>query len=323
MQTLDNLYKSVLTNEDYKKLEVNYIQRILSSYGKGILNITKMLDGLTKERVKHIISMFLMGKLLYESVGIIKEAMNKFINSYQLFPDTQIGNTQEKFDFIWMLTAFYHDVGYILENNEVVCMQKIKSLTSYNYPMEYGKQFIPECYDKDLLNSYAWYRFIVSKKCDHGVVGAQNFYNELISANYGKRIPTYNVYEVVCLCIACHNVWFPNDDTISTYKVFGLKKLADAYENATDKKIRVINLQEHPLLFLLSLADNIEPSKKSCSLDWMNNVCFDFSETNKNITIKNVSNDKKYLNSVLQLNSWLVDVKQNSNDENSIVLQLN
>lgn len=319
MRTLGDLYKKILGDNDFENIE--YIKKILSCYGKEQLYITRCIDNLQNTRIKHIVSMFLMGRLLYDSSTAIKNAMDSFINSHSLFPDTSIddNNTQCKFYFIWMLTAFYHDVGYFFENEEDVCMRKINDVLVFEYPLNFGDKFIPKCYDKNLLDSYAWYRFITSRKYDHGIIGAQDFYKNLMHSNPYNRIPTYNVYKIVCLCIACHNIWFPNDDTISIYKAFGLTNLTDIYEKSPDQKIRTIKLKNHSLLFLLSLADNLDPSKKYNNEDWMGKVSFDFSETNNEIRI--ISDNERYTESLQQLNSWLIDVNS-GNEKNSVVLHL-
>lgn len=319
MKLLSNLYKSLALDLDIETLGVFFIRDKLFLYGKGTLDVTKLFDKIPENRIKHIISMYFMGLLLYKESSVVKESMDKFMLNYRLFPNDD-KTLEEKFEFLWMLTAFYHDVGYAYENEHVMCPSQIQQISSYTYPFRSDSSYIPECYDDALLNTYSWYRYITSGKCDHGIVGAQKFYDDICKAESYGRLKLHRVYRAVCLCIACHNVWFPDNDTVGIYKAFGLKKLVDEFQKTVEGKVRIIRIEEHPLLFLLSLADNLEPCKRVGSLAILDSISMDFSEDS--ITVRTVNNNcnQSYMNSICQLDAWLTDVEYKRINE--IVIKL-
>lgn len=308
MKSLSNLYKSLIPDLEIETLGVGFIQDKLLTYGKGALDVTKLFEKVPENRIKHIISMYFMGQLLYKESSVVREAMDKFILGRYFFPIDN-NSLEKKFEFLWMLTAFYHDVGYAYENEHMMCTSQIRQISNYTYPFRRDHSYIPECYDDALLNAYTWYRYVSSGKCDHGIAGAQKFYDDISKADSYGRLKLPRVYRAVCLCIACHNVWFPEKDTIGIYKAFGLGKLVDVFKNASEGKVRVIRIEEHPLLFLLSLADNLEPCKRTGSLAALDNIHFDFSDDSITISTVNNALNQSYMNSISQLDSWLTDVE--------------
>lgn len=319
MKLLSNLYKSLASDFNKETLGVDFIQDKLFLYGKGTLDVTKLFEKVPENRIKHIISMYFMGLLLYKESSKVKSSMDKFIQKYCFFPNDN-KTLEEKFEFLWMLTAFYHDVGYAYENEHVMCPSQVQQISNYIYPFRSDRSYIPECYDEALLNAYSWYRYVTSGKCDHGIAGAQKFYDEICKADSHGRLRLSRVYRAVCLCIACHNVWFPENDTVGIYKVFGLKKLVEEFQHAKDGKVRTIHIEEHPLLFLLSLADNLEPCKRTGSLDVLDSISMDIYEDSITVSTVNKNRNQSYLNSISQLNKWLTDVENKRTNE--IVIKL-
>lgn len=319
MKLLSNLYKSIASDFDIETQEVNFIQDKLFLYGKGTLDVTKLFEKVPENRIKHIISMYYMGLLLYKNSSTVKASMDKFILKRWLFP-TDDKSIEEKFEFLWMLTAFYHDVGYAYENEQVTCSSMIKQMSNYAYPFRGNYSYIPKCYDNELLNAYTWYRYITSGRCDHGIAGAQKFYDDICKADSYGRLKLPRVYRAVCLCIACHNVWFPDNDTVGIYKAFGLGKLVDEFQKAVEGKVRIICIEEHPLLFLLSLADNLEPCKRTGSLAVLNSIRMDISEDSITVSTINKNCNQSYMNSISQLDKWLTDVEYKRTNE--IVVKL-
>lgn len=319
MEKLSNLYKSLAPDLDIEALGVDFIQDKLFLYGKGTLDVTKLFEKIPENRIKHIISMYFMGLLLYKESSWVKASIDKFMLDYRLFPNDD-KTQEEKFEFLWMLTAFYHDVGYAYENEQVMCPSQIQQMSNYTYPFRRDHSYIPECYDDALLNAYAWYRYVISGRCDHGIAGAQKFYDDISKADSHGRLKVFRVYRAVCLCIACHNVWFPDNDTVGIYKAFGLGKLVDEFQKAVEGKVRIICIEEHPLLFLLSLADNLEPCKRTGSLAVLNSIRMDISEDSITVSTVNKNCNQSYMNSISQLDKWLTDVEYKRTNE--IVVKL-
>lgn len=322
MKSLSNLYKSLIPDLDIKELGVEFLKGKLFWHGKDVLDVTKLFDKIPDSRIKHIISMYFMGLLLYKESSVVKASMDRLILKYCSFPNNDDKCLEEKFEFLWMLTAFYHDVGYAYENEQVMCPSQVQHISNYTYPFRSNRSSIPECYDDALLNAYSWYRYVTSGRCDHGIAGAQKFYDDICKAESHGRLKLHRVYRAVCLCIACHNVWFPDNDRVGIYKAFGLGKLVEEFQKASEGKVRVIRIEEHPLLFLLSLADNLEPCKRTGSLAVLNSIRMDISEDS--ITVSTVYNalNQSYMNSISQLDSWLTDVEDGrSVNEKVIKLQ--
>lgn len=315
MEKLSDLYKSLAPDLDIDKLGVSFIREKLFWHGKDVLDVTSLFEKIPENRIKHIISMYFMGLLLYKQSFVIKESMDKFMLKYRLFPNDD-KSLDKKFEFLWMLTAFYHDVGYAYENEQVMCPSQVQQISNYIYPFRGNCSHIPKCYDNDLLNAYSWYRYITSGKCDHGIAGAQKFYDDISKADSYGRLKVFGVYRAVCLCIACHNVWFPDKDTIGIYKAFGLGKLVQEFQKANEGKVRVIHIEEHPMLFLLSLADNLEPTKKGAALEVVN-----MDITDESIKVK--SDNKSYMKALDQLDTWLIDVEKDKNERIIKLKQIN
>lgn len=302
MKTLKELYRPFSPQNDEWNDKV--ILNRLRLNGKDELDVSGLFKQIPQKRIEHIISMYCMGRVLYDKSCAIKNAINKFIDTLDF---CEANNYEAKFEFLWMLTALYHDVGYVYEEEHTFSLCQIQQKANYIYPFS-ENPCVPNCYTHDLLNAYLWFRFITSGKCDHGIAGAQKFYDDINAAAPGfrKRLP--KVYDAVCLCIACHNVWFPNEHTICAYKVFCLSNLVKAYEKSENKKVREISLEEHPLLFLLSLADNLEPTKRSTTLDVLDNILFDITDNKITVGQRGMI-DTKYMESVADLKEWLVLTK--------------
>ena len=136
-----------------------------------------------------------------------------------------------------------------------------------------------------LINQYLNYRLngMSDYSCvDHGIAGGIAFY-DLIIKNYlweyykrKERYPNTSIYEFriknivdnrlrfgldqtimflyVADCIINHNIWKASDKTESVYREYGLHFLVG-------DKFQKINFHKNPLLFILCMADTLEPYK--------------------------------------------------------------
>jgi len=119
---------------------------------------------------------------------------------------------------------------------------------------------------------------------NHGIIGGQLFYDRMIKSYlsaYERTVAMHNnpnidykdfycedehgnhkhffieqvpVFKHIADCIIAHNIWAPNESSAETYRRYGLDELSpDRFEK--------ISYKTSPLLFILAIADTIEPCK--------------------------------------------------------------
>lgn len=137
-------------------------------------------------------------------------------------------------------------------------------------------------YSSKTKNNYFYYRLYEMGVLDHGIVGADEFFSRLV-VNYVKEYRIMaagnffreNIYEFynerglhfcseqlklfayIADCIASHNMYMADDNEgrIAKYMDYSLNcLLPDEFEP--------ISYKDNPLLFILCVADTIEPSKR-------------------------------------------------------------
>lgn len=135
-------------------------------------------------------------------------------------------------------------------------------------------------YTKDIINRYLAYRAYEKGILDHGIIGADELFSKL-AVNYIKQyrevyfmqgnsfdsfsskggrsfsIDQFNIFAYIADCIAAHNVYsvaYDNPDA-EVYRRYRLESLI------LDRFVR-ISYERNPLLFVLCVADTIEPSKR-------------------------------------------------------------
>lgn len=298
------------------------IYNLINDYKKGSLKISSLFADNTDNRNKHILSTFLMGVVLYDNCDLIKKSINKLLG--ELRGEFDENEVYDFFLFVWTLTSIYHDAGYPYEERKKQCWGEIQDYVNNSLPEDYKN--VPKLYTNELLSSYAWYRFIHSGTLDHGVYGGKKFYQDLIEGIVpDNRIFTLNVYKTVSWAIACHNIWFCyNKNEEDEYKRFGLSELIKK------APVREIKLKDHPLLFLLSLVDNIEPIKRGLE-SYLEKIDIKFKENFMVISLQEdgqcKENFTKYKQQIMDLNNWLLGVAdvrdENGNTEYHLFLDEN
>lgn len=137
-------------------------------------------------------------------------------------------------------------------------------------------------YSGETKNNYFYYRLQEMSKLDHGIVGADEFFSRLV-VNYVKEYRVMaagdffreSIYEFhnqrglhfcseqiklfayIADCIASHNMYKADDDErrVTKYLDYSLNcLLPDEFEP--------ISYKDNPLLFILCVADTVEPSKR-------------------------------------------------------------
>lgn len=188
-------------------------------------------------------------------------------------------------------------------------------------------------YDNVLIDDYFWYRICEMDTLDHGIVGADEFFSKMIvnyvrqyrqvaiSKNYsgsfnefysknGLHFCTeqFKVFSHIADCIAAHNVYMANGtiEDKCRYEEFGLEALLPG-------NFRLVSYRDNPLLFILCVADTIEPSKrftKYNSKELFQNISIDYDKYNNRLEIGlgedlyNSDNGQDYVNDVYKLSNW-------------------
>lgn len=172
-------------------------------------------------------------------------------------------------------------------------------------------------YSKETKNNYFYYRLWKMGKLDHGIVGADEFFSRMI-VNYVKEyrkmatdnffrgdiyefynqqglhfcIEQIKLFAYIADCIAAHNMYKAEDDDCckERYKYYSLNCLLP-------DKFQLISYRDNPLLFILCVADTIEPSKRFpnyCSKDILNLISINY---NVNTNLLHVGIDEEIYDS--------------------------
>ena len=177
---------------------------------------------------------------------------------------------------------------------------------------------IPEIYTKEIITNYQKYRLCRWNVKDHGIYGAKVFYDEMCklreenekkSSNHfwGKELE--KIYHLAGWTILCHNIFFitENDPNLSCYKIFNLDDFIGEFK-------REILLKKHPLLFLFSLVDTIEPLKTLKHLPNLSKVNISFNTDSIEINCKDLCIPFKtvYKDKIYSLDSWLTNIENDT-----------
>lgn len=270
-------------------------------------------ESILKERSPHIISTFLLGILIAESLN---------------FDTNTKDNKGVDFKYLWFLACLYHDIGYVYENDhncmKLRMVQKdgliaLKEICDIEYLCDY--EFMT--YNKEYINLYLSNRAMCSTdtvgRIDHGIVGGVLLYDRLRknfdqawkNANkYNNNVPKnkfiydglnfsnkhYEYYAKAADAIIAHNIWL---NTMNDY----LRK-----EKKPPLKTKTID-RNNKLAFILALADTLEPIKKYgiFSLDM---ISFKKIDNGFELSMPNNIGENTY-KYIYDLPTWVnVDVKE-------------
>lgn len=192
-------------------------------------------------------------------------------------------------------------------------------------------------YCEKIRNNYFYYRLYEMKVLDHGIVGADEFFSNLV-VNYVKEYrvmaagdsfrETVNefhnergihfcseqikIFAYIADCIASHNMYMAkdNDESKTMYLNYALNcLLPDKFER--------ISYKDNPLLFILCVADTIEPSKKFTNYrnkDVLNLISIDYCVSNNLLNVEvdeelyNSDAGREYVSNIKELEKWC-DIK--------------
>ncbi len=294
-----------------------FIREYLKKGDKTGMAIFEYLDSITLERTKHILSCFLLGFLMYKENSLIQQKIDRFLISIPAHK--RMESSEKCFRYIWMLVCLFHDFGYAIEEKKESITNDEVYLLINKLPGKF--KGVPKLYGKELLIRYDKYICCRFNKHDHGVIGGAKLYNDLCLLRQEKERTSdmlywgddlENDFAVAAWAIACHNIFYIEELSkyIRCYERFGLEQLV--YSGVTRK----INIERHPIFYLLCLVDSIEPIKTCHDVSILNEIRIVILPSIIEIHLEDVGclcNKAMYTEKVANLNDWLADVEE-SND---------
>ena len=335
-----NLYDYYGSNLILKDAWINvksahsFIQQYFQNGEKAIFELKICRDMYQPDiRDIHTVSVFILG------IEIARKMKNRIL-----------GNEL----FIWFLMCLFHDMGYKLENKTDLVkeyytlykfLQKNEIKEEYNIFKVYKKKTLCENYYRYRAEDrYRTTEHGVIKEhgvIDHGIAGGIILYKVLVknyemvkrksennkdSFEYNNLIfstDNFKDYAKAAIGIIRHNMWYANkSDDCKTYHEYGLDDLISEPQNK-------ICYTDDRLLFLLCLADTIEPLKRFRNLgtneeinEILRQICMDIeninNQKNSKITITiqvsdELENKDKLIENCRSLDSWM-NVKTTQDD---------
>ena len=224
------------------------------------------IQRLNEIRLNHTLSSFFLGIELYQSLGLD----DMFNGAHLSLPD---------FRYYWFLLCLLHDIGYIKEENtssasvnpftpNEITNKMTEIFRFHSLPASLQKEVN---YSPQLLQNYYEYIICSRNHCDHGIVGAIDFFDGILSHHnklinkYGKvkgshfslngiNIDDRNVadrFGEIASLIAIHNIWMQEDK--ACVRAFSLDELIGKHLKVSRDAI---------LFWILVIVDAIEPLKR-------------------------------------------------------------
>ena len=328
MDTIANMYRSLIKTNKWKYYDFphqtsnyneifckSFIVAYLGQGNKTEAPIFKYIESLDEYRIKHIISCFFLGIVVYEKNVTIQKNIDFFLEK---LPSYREESNKDRFLYIWMLISIFHDFGYAVEEKMIeINNDEFDSLLEQmpNYP-----KGVPKLYDKHLLKNYNGYKCCRFCCYDHGIIGGIRLYSDLCKLREEKEQYDYdnkqywkkdleNDFSIAAWAIACHNIFYLEESSkyVRCYERFGIEKLV--YQG----EARNINLIRHPIFYLLCLVDSIEPLKTRHDVSILNEVKIDISAEKIEINLEEMKCPCKktmYSEKTISLKDWLTDVEE-------------
>lgn len=299
----------------------SFIRAYFKAGGKAVFDVAgiKYL-GFPDTRDVHTISVFLLGITIAEKIG-------DSISDGELFR--------------WFLMCLYHDMGYAIENDS--------SLISRAPNLDKFIELVNVKKDNNIFNIYNektlcenYFKYVIDKfhHIDHGIAGGIILYSKLVENYfyikntygynneefihndllYSKKL--FDEYKEAAIGIIRHNMWFTDDENeTKQYKKYHLERLIVSKDNK-------ISFKKEKLLFLLGLADTIEPLKhfrnvkSKCVLNGISMCAYE-----SKISIKineNCLECSGYIKKLDSLKKWLdINISKNNYKPDEVGIQIN
>jgi len=261
-----------------------FIKQFMKKSGKMIdgmhqfgFNLLELKD-IKLDRAKHIVSIYFLGIYVYEKSNILNKILDETFKAIkESFTDKLLTKTKLDFYYFWFLICFYHDLGYIVEENGMVkdyitrkqMIDTIQNLFNdikmNDYPSDY--------YSEEVILNYLHFR----NYKDHGIIGGIKYYIDRSIEYERKRKVSKektfidennliwsdeiveNIHKPIARSIILHNIWFCKKGTSNEkhYKKHGLNDLIICLPPITT---------QHIFSYFLQLMDTIDPSKQKTEL---------------------------------------------------------
>ena len=173
-----------------------------------------------------------------------------------------------------------------------------------------GKRINTHRYKSLTITRYFNYRINVHKKVDHGIIAGYMFYDRIIKnyvlsylANsdmhkrdnlshfiYKDRVfrqEQIPVFAYIADCIMTHNIWMETEKYSNEYREYMLDELMK-------DTFRKITYEENPILYILCIADTLEPTKAYAEIPKeiiLNSLDIDYTPQSKQIKFSTLSTD--------------------------------
>ena len=300
-------------------------------------------SNLTIDRITHTISTFFLGIYLKDKLELL-----------------ELESLEPDFRYLWFLSCLFHDAGYEYEGDKekypvkkytLKYLKKNKNILNDNYLLTFwSPQTIPDEFDLKTIQKY--YEYCRKEKCfvNHGFIGGLFLYDGLLknfknikkkaieekekSGSFGNLEEPFEFgnlywnetdlkfYQQAAEVILVHNIWFcTKEKDEKLYKKYELSNL-----NIIGKPECRIRLKKSPLLFLLALADTIEPLKAfpniapECLLE---KIAITKIDNGFQIQIlDDCLYPKSWFKKILEMKEWL-DVTVNYGDSKTLFITLN
>jgi hypothetical protein len=239
-----------------KKKCFEYINKLLTKVGNNVTIPEQIEMDKYDFRIKHVLLSFGLGFILAD-FNDIKEKIN-----------TQycIEHITDTFVYTWLTLCLYHDYGYFIKSSytdidEFSDIKLTHRIFDYDYSQSrYTYNLYEEYYNKKYQrqlkkeNRKSWDGEEVG---DHGILGGYILFDKLyenpIPVELLEKQTKIPFYQDVCYRIMEHNIWKQSEKYDEKHAFYAISnenfKIIDAFE---------------PLLYILSLVDTIEMTKKFC-----------------------------------------------------------
>ena len=284
----------------------SFIRNTLFYGGKDESFLYHCIDDLCPGRIRHIVSSFFLGIILYKNSELIKKHISSIFQ--RLDAENVFKNSDRKFSYSWMLICMFHDLGYAIEDG-YSAKEEWESCIKLFPARQPG---IPRTYTQKLIENYS--RFCQCKFgiYEHGIYGGKIFYSQLCELRkeksqhpdgklyWGKEMVAF--YALVSWVIMCHNIWIidKNDKNVMSYQCHGLHSLIRQNGDY------LIKLRYHPVLFLFNLIDTLDFSKlcRNTIDVWANEVKMEFLSNKFSVDMSDCP--ALDASKIIKMNNWLI-----------------
>lgn len=139
-----------------------------------------------RDHTTHTVRTFLIGLYIYECNTMVQKAVNNYLlQEYK----TTLSENEDIFIFIWSLTALYHDIGYIIENNKIDLDIETKKQTincinsTLQYPLSHTARFLSQISEEKEGYIIDQYKIYVTRISSINSIEENDLFEKLLNAS--------------------------------------------------------------------------------------------------------------------------------------------